>query len=113
MALHFGVNIVPHRDEVTLLYLLNNGPARERSRHGGVGLGSDAAKRASIVAKAERSDAANRKQATGRTADSLPVHSFQTLLADLGTYCRIQATTTVNEKYLFTLHTRPTGVARR
>src|SRR4029077_14273929 len=36
-----------------------------------------AAKRASIVAKAERSDAANRKQTTGRTADGLPVHSFQ------------------------------------
>jgi hypothetical protein len=52
-----------------------------------------AAKRASIVARAECSDAANRKQTTGRTADGLPVHSFQTLLADLGTYCRIHATT--------------------
>src|SRR6516225_2267475 len=51
-----------------------------------------AAKRASIVAKAEPSDVANRKQTTGRTADGLPVHSFQTLLADLATYCRIQAT---------------------
>lgn len=72
-----------------------------------------AAKRASIVAKAERSDAANRKQTTGRTADGLPVHSFQTLLADLGTYCRIQATTALNEKYLFTLHTRPTPIQQR
>jgi hypothetical protein len=42
-----------------------------------------AAKRASIVAKAERSNAAIRKQTTGRTEDGLPVHSFQTLLADL------------------------------
>ena len=72
-----------------------------------------AAKRASIVAKAERSDVANRKQTTGRTADGLPVHSFQTLLADLATYCRIQATTALNEKYLFTLHTRPTPIQQR
>jgi len=72
-----------------------------------------AAIRTSIVAKAERSDAANRKQTTGCTADGLPVHSFQTLLADLGTYCRIQATTALNEKYLFTLHTRPTPIQQR
>jgi hypothetical protein len=72
-----------------------------------------AAKRTSIVAKAERSDAANRKQTTGRTEDGLPVHSFQTLLADLATYCRIQATTALNEKYIFTLHTRPTPTQQR
>jgi hypothetical protein len=30
MALHFAVNIVPHRDEVTLLYLLNNTVRRVR-----------------------------------------------------------------------------------
>ena len=71
-----------------------------------------AAKRASIVAKAERSDAATRKQPTGRTADGLPVHSFQTLLADLATYYRIP-TTALNEKYLFTLHTRPTPIQQR
>jgi hypothetical protein len=72
-----------------------------------------AAKRNSIVAKAERSEAAIRKQTTGRTEDGLPVHSFQTLLADLGTYCRIQATTALNEKYVFTLHTRPTPTQQR
>src|SRR4029077_12357665 len=72
-----------------------------------------AAKRASIVARAERSDAANRKQTTGRTADGLPVHSFQTLLADLPPYCRIQATTALNEKYLFTLHTKTTPIQQR
>ena len=38
----------------------------------------------------ERSDAAKRKQTTGRTDDGLPVHSFRSLLADLATYCRIQ-----------------------
>jgi transposase len=45
---------------------------------------ADAA-RASIVAKAERSDAADRKAATKRTHDDLPVHSFRSLLADLAT----------------------------
>ena len=72
-----------------------------------------AEKRASIVAKAQRSDAAIRKQTTGRTDDGLPVHSFRTLLTDLGTYCRLQATTALNEKYVFTLHTRPTPTQQR
>ncbi len=48
---------------------------------------ADAA-RASIVAKAERSPAADRKAATKRTHDGLPVHSFQSLLADLATVTR-------------------------
>jgi len=69
-----------------------------------------AAMRASIVAKAERSEAARRKQTTGLTDDGLPVHSFQSLLADLATYARIQATTALNDKYVFTLHTRPTPI---
>jgi hypothetical protein len=69
--------------------------------------------RASIVAKAERSEAARRKQTTGLTDDGLPVHSFQSLLADLATYARIQATTVLNDKYVFTLHTRPTPIQRR
>jgi hypothetical protein len=72
-----------------------------------------AAMRDSIVAKAERSEAATRKQTTGRTDDGLPVHSFHTLLADLATYSRIQATTALNEKYVFTLHTRPTPTQQR
>ena len=72
-----------------------------------------AAMRASIVAKAERSEAARRKQTTGLTDDGLPVHSFQSLLADLATYARIQATTALNDKYVFTLHTRPTPIQRR
>ena len=72
-----------------------------------------AAMRASIVAKAERSDAARRKQTTGRTDDGLTVHSLPTLIADLATYCKIQATTALNEKYVFTLHTRPTPIQQR
>lgn len=46
------------------------------------------ATRASIVAKAQRSDAADRKAATKRTHDDLPVHSFRSLLADLATVTR-------------------------
>jgi Transposase DDE domain len=46
------------------------------------------AARASIVAKAGRSDAADRKAATKRTHDDLPVHSFRSLLADLATITR-------------------------
>jgi transposase len=46
------------------------------------------AARSSIVAKAERSDAADRKAATRRTHDGLPVHSFRSLLADLATVTR-------------------------
>jgi Transposase DDE domain len=72
-----------------------------------------AAMRSSIVARAESSDAARRKQTTGRTDDGLPVHSFQSLLADLATYSRIQATTVLNDKYVFTLHTRPTPTQQR
>ena len=72
-----------------------------------------AAMRVSIVAKAERSEAARRKQTTGLTDDGLPVHSFQSLLADLSTYSRIQATTVLNDKYVFTLHTRPTPIQQR
>ena len=72
-----------------------------------------AAMRSSIVARAESSDAARRKQTTGRTDDGLAVHSFQSLLADLATYSRIQATTALNDKYVFTLHTRPTPTQQR
>ena len=46
------------------------------------------AARASIVAKAERSDAADPKAATKRTHDGLPVHGFRSLLADLATVTR-------------------------
>jgi transposase len=46
------------------------------------------ATRKSIVAKAERSPAAKRKVASKRTDDNLPVHSFQSLMADLATVTR-------------------------
>jgi hypothetical protein len=71
------------------------------------------AARVSIVAKAERSQAAKAKEATGHTADGLPVHSLHTLLADLATFSRIEATTALNEQYVFTLYTRPTPTQQR
>jgi hypothetical protein len=47
-----------------------------------------AAARSSIVAPAQRSKAARSKAAKKRTADGLPVHSFQSLLAELATFTR-------------------------
>jgi transposase len=44
--------------------------------------------RSSIVAKAQRSKAADRKAATKHTDDGLPVHSFRSLLDDLATVTR-------------------------
>ena len=46
------------------------------------------------------------KQTTVRTDDGLPVHSFQSLLADLATDRRIQVTTALTNKYVLTLHIR-------
>jgi transposase len=69
--------------------------------------------RDSVVAKAQRSPAAKRKEATGLTEDGLPVHSFQSLLADLGTYCRMKAATALNENYVFTIYSRPTPTQAR
>jgi len=46
--------------------------------------------RPSIVAPAQRSPRAKAKAATKRTADGWPVHSFQTLLADLATLTQNQ-----------------------
>ena len=69
--------------------------------------------RNSVVAKAQRSPAALRKEKTGRTDDGLPVQSFQGLLGDLATYCRIKATTPLNDKYVFNLYSRPTATQTR
>lgn len=46
------------------------------------------AARDNIVAPAQRSRKAKRKASTKRTDDGQPVHSFRTLLDDLGTICR-------------------------
>jgi transposase len=44
--------------------------------------------RKSIVAPAQRSESAKRKDATRRTSDDFPVQSFHDVLQDLGTLCR-------------------------
>jgi transposase len=46
------------------------------------------AQRGSVVAKARRSKQAQTKAQRGLTEDGSPVHSFKTLLGDLGTLCR-------------------------
>lgn len=49
---------------------------------------SAAAARNSMVAPAQRSESAKRKDATQRTSDDYPVQSFHDILQDLGTLCR-------------------------
>ncbi len=70
------------------------------------------AARQSIVAPAQRSPVAIKKQTTGTTADGLPVHSFQTLLADLATLTRNTIVTAITPNYPITVLTRPTPVQR-
>ena len=72
-----------------------------------------AALRASIVAPAQRSPAALRKQTRGITADGLPVHSFRSLLADLATYRAEHRRHRAQHKYAFMLHTRPTAIQQK
>jgi transposase len=68
------------------------------------------AERSSPVAKAPRSDKARAKEATHRTADGLPVHSFQSLIADLGTLCLNTVVTALSPDYQITIATRPTPI---
>ena len=71
------------------------------------------ARRASVVAKARRSQAAVTKQTTGVTSDGLPVHSFQSLLADLATLARNAIVTAITPDYPLTAMTRPTPIQRK
>jgi Transposase DDE domain len=73
---------------------------------------ADAA-RASVVAPAQRSEVAIRKQTTGFTPDGLPVHSFRTLLADLATLTRNTIVTAIASALPLTVLARPTPVQRR
>ena len=73
---------------------------------------ADAA-RASIVAKAERSKAANRKAAKKRTRDDLPVHSFRSLLADLATVTRNTMAMTHSPEAAFVLYPKLTPAQER
>jgi transposase len=71
------------------------------------------AARDSIVAKAARSPKAIAKQTTGRTEDGLPVHSFQSLLADLATLTYNTVVTALAPNHPFTLTARPTPIQRK
>jgi transposase len=68
------------------------------------------AERSNPVAKAPRSDKARAKQASHRTADGLPVHSFQSLIADLGTICLNTFLTALSPDHPITIATRPTPI---
>jgi hypothetical protein len=71
------------------------------------------AERKSIVAPAQRSPAAKRKQTSRRTDDGLPVHSFRSLLSDLATLCLNKVSLPSNQKYRFDLPTKPTLLQAR
>jgi hypothetical protein len=58
--------------------------------------------RDSVVAKARPSAAARAKKIKGRTEDGLPIHSFQSLLADLATHTLNKTVTPLRQ-----LRTRP------
>lgn len=64
--------------------------------------------RKSIVAPAPRSVAAKRKDMTKRTDSDEPVHSFRSLLADLGTLCKNRVRLLSDPAAEFYLLTRPT-----
>jgi len=71
------------------------------------------AARRSIVAKATRSEAALRKAATQRTDDGLPVHSFQSLVADLATVTRNTMAMTESPDATFVIYPELTPVQQR
>ena len=68
--------------------------------------------RASIVAPARRSPAALAKARRKRTDDDLPVHSFRTLLTDLGTLA-VNTMQVAGDPSTFTLQTEPTPFQQR
>ena len=69
--------------------------------------------RTSVVAKAQRSPSAVAKQTHGTTPDGFPVHSLQTLLADLATLARNTLTTAIDPTHEFVVHTRPTELQQK
>jgi hypothetical protein len=69
--------------------------------------------RKSVVAQAQCSPAAVKKQTTGLTEDGLPVHSFRPMLADPATLARNTITTAVTPNYPLTVLTRPTPIQQK
>ncbi len=68
------------------------------------------ASRASPVAKAVRSEQAKAKDASKRADDGLPLHSFRTLLKDLGTLSYNIARTAANPNATIPIIARPTPI---
>ena len=71
------------------------------------------ASRPSPVAKAPPSEKAKAKDAGKRTEDDQPVHSFHTLIADLGTLCLNEVAAAVNPSCVLTMTTRPTAIQQK
>ncbi|HTK02963.1 MAG TPA: IS1634 family transposase [Bordetella sp.] len=71
------------------------------------------ARRRSVVAQAQRSKTAIRKQTTGITPDGLAVHSFRTLLADLATLARNTIITAITPLHPLIVLTRPTPIQHK
>ena len=71
------------------------------------------ARRASVVAPAQRSPRAQAKARTKRTAEGAPVHSFRTLLADLATLTQNTVHPKTPRGHAFELLATPTAVQRR
>jgi transposase len=72
-----------------------------------------ARRRASAVAKAQRSDKAERKARSKLTADGSPVHSFQTLLRDLATLAKNRLHAKDSSAQPFEMLTTPTPLQQR
>ena len=69
--------------------------------------------RDSVVAKAQRSPSAIAKRTKRQTDDGLPVHSFQTLIADLMTMARNTVVTALAPENPFNITTRPTPIQQK
>lgn len=69
--------------------------------------------RRSVVAPAQRSDSAVLKAQTKQTVDGLPVHSFQSLLADLATVVRNQVRPKSMQVITFDKITQPTPLQHK
>jgi hypothetical protein len=70
-------------------------------------------RRASVVAKAQRSKAAEAKAATGMTQDGEPVHDFHSLMDDLATLAENRCTVPGTTRATFNTFTEPTPLQRR
>jgi transposase len=71
------------------------------------------ARRLSVVAPARRSARAARKAATQKTEHEQPVHSFQTLLADLATLAKNRVRFEGTDAATMTIYTQPTPLQQR